>query len=96
MTIDLKDAAEFLEMLAKLCRDADVKVDIDDKKYKDALISVSRGGIEWLQRALGVDDDGIIGPITQKALDDIDVDTLIESLVSQRPKPEPPPVEPSL
>jgi lysozyme family protein len=95
VTISLTDAADFLETLAKLCRDTKS----EDKEIKDGILAAAHGGIAGLQRALEVDDDGIVGPITQGALDVIDLDDLLAKIESQPapvpPRPEPGPFTPT-
>lgn len=40
--------------------------------------------VRMLQRALGVTDDGVLGPLTRRALDDAILDSLLTELAAQR------------
>lgn len=54
--------------------------------FDAAVNSGVRQSIRWLQRALGVADDGVIGPVTLRAARDADPHALRGKLLAQRLK----------
>ncbi len=64
---------------------------IDPTSIKSAIKLCSIGGVKVLQRALSVDDDGDIGKLTNKALNNIDIQTLLNN-ISNQPLPPPSPL----
>lgn len=52
-----------------------------------AVNSGVKASVRWLQRALRVDDDGVIGPVTRKALkDEKDIRSLVTEVIEERRK----------
>lgn len=100
MTQDLADIADTLETLAKLCREPKNRVSSSPYRIKRAILASSYFGLHGLQTVLGVASDGILGPITWKALEDINVDVLVTKMLAyivQHPMPSPvcvPPISP--
>lgn len=54
--------------------------------FDAAVNSGVRQSVRWLQRALGVHDDGVIGPVTLAAADQQNADALRARLLAQRLK----------
>lgn len=52
--------------------------------FDAAVNSGPRQAIRWLQRAVGVEDDGIIGPVTLAAVRAADPERLLRRFLSQR------------
>jgi lysozyme family protein len=51
----------------------------------DAAVNSGVGqSIRWVQRVVGVKDDGVIGPITLKAIDNADPDVLLRGILAER------------
>jgi lysozyme family protein len=80
MTIDRIGIAETLETLAALLRAPRPDREVDERLAKQALLATAEGGVEYLQLALGVTADGIVGPNTRAALDAADLDALVRDL----------------
>src|SRR5437773_478565 len=75
--------ADIFDAVAKACR--------NQTKIKPIILASAHGGIRKLQADLGVHVDGIVGPITAKALHDIDVNVLIDRVLGISPTPTPVP-----
>lgn len=88
MTPSYTELADIFDKLAKACRSH------DGDTIKTAILLSSNFGIRGLQTILNVEDDGIVGPITRDALEDIDVDILLARIlayVAPHPTPAPTP-----
>lgn len=92
MTQKLEDIADTLETLVKLCREPKNPVSSSPYRIKRAILASAHFGIHGLQTILGVKSDGILGPVTQDAIEDTNVDVLVGKVLAyivQHPMPSP-------
>jgi lysozyme family protein len=100
-----EEFADAFETLAKICREPKNPVHSSPSRIKRAVLASAYFGIHGLQTVLCVKSDGILGPITWEALEDINIDVLVAKILAhliQHPMPSPvgippvgvPPVDP--
>jgi hypothetical protein len=100
-----EEFADAFETLAKICREPKNPVHSSPYRIKRAVLASAYFGIHGLQTVLCVKSDGILGPITWEALEDINIDVLVAKILAhliQHPMPSPvgippvgvPPVDP--